>query len=144
MHVDVDFFVGQLQEKQRRGKNGRRQNVAIGFVNRVQDQPVAHQAAVHKNIDAIAIHPLNSRPRSKPIDGQRSIFFSRLEFRFGNRGAERRGGRRDFDQVFQRLPSEKLIHAVGQFFRRRTIDDFLRRRGENELFAGICQRVVCD
>src|SRR5438445_7172199 len=28
-------------------------------------------------------------PRSKPIDGQRSIFFSRLEFRFGNRGAER-------------------------------------------------------
>src|SRR5205814_1432674 len=39
VHVDVDFGVGHLQEKQRRGKDARRQDVAIGLVNGVQNRP---------------------------------------------------------------------------------------------------------
>src|SRR5258708_14626350 len=55
--------------------------------------------------------------------------------------------RRDWgnlDQVFERLPSEELINAVGQLFRGRTVNNFLRRRREKELLAGIRQRVVRD
>src|SRR5207302_6242354 len=141
---DVNFFVGHLQEKQRGGKNGRRQNVAVGFVNRVQNQPVAHQAAIHENIDAVAIHPLDVRPRGKSADGQRSFFFSRLELGLGDGGAEGRGGRGDFHQLFQCLTSEKLIHAVGQLFRGRAIDDFLCRGAQNELLRWIRQGVVRD
>jgi len=144
MHVDVDFVVGHLQEKQRCGKNGRRQNVAIGLVNRVQDQPVAHQAPVHKNVDTVAIHPLNIRTRRKSTHGQRSLFLSRLEFRLGDRRAKGRGNRGNFDKLFQSLPSKELIHAVGQLFRWRTVDNFLRRRDEDKLLRRIRQRVMCN
>ena len=71
MHVDVDFAVRHFEKKQRRGKNRGRENVAIGLVNRMQNQPVAHQAAVHENINSIAVQPLHFGPRSKTGDGQR-------------------------------------------------------------------------
>ena len=71
VHVDVDFGVGHLQEKQRRGKDARRQDVAIGLVNGVQNQPVTHQAPVYKNVDPIAIHPLYVGTRGKPTHRQR-------------------------------------------------------------------------
>src|SRR5439155_21810992 len=109
------FFVGHFQEKQRRGKNGRRQNVAIGFVNRVQDQQVAHQAAVHKNVDAVAVHPLNVGPRGESADGERSFLFSWLEFRLGDSCAEGRGSRGNFDQLFQRSPAEGLVPRRSEF-----------------------------
>jgi len=48
MHVDVHFVVRHFQKKERRGENRGRQNIAIGFVNGVEDQPVAHQAAITK------------------------------------------------------------------------------------------------
>ena len=51
---------------------------------------------------------------------------------------------RNFDKFLERLPAKELIDAVGQFFRGRTVDDFLRRRGQNELLRGIRQRVVRD
>ncbi len=144
MHVDVDFVVGHLQEKQRCGKNGRRQNVAIGLVNSVQDQPVAHQSPVHKNVDTVAIHALNVRPRCESTDCEGSLFFPRLQFRLGDRRAKggRNGG--DFHQLFERLPSEELIDAVGQLFRWRTVDNFLRRRDEDKLLRRIRQRVMCN
>jgi len=50
---DVDFVVGISRKSSVAGKNRRRQNVAIGFVNCVQNQPVAHQAPVYKNIDSV-------------------------------------------------------------------------------------------
>src|SRR5260370_15067131 len=46
--------------------------------------------------------------------------------------------------MFKRLPSEELMQAVGQLFRGRTVNDFLRWRGKNELLARIRQRVVRD
>ena len=144
MHVDVDFAVRHFEKKQRRGKNGRRQNVAIGFVNRVQNQPVAHQAAVHENINSIAVQPLHFGPRSKTGDGQRCFFFFGIEFRLGDRRAERRGDGWNLYQLFESLSSKELVGAVGQFFSGRGVDDFLRWRGENKLFAGIRERVVRD
>ena len=144
MHVDVDFVVGHLQKKQRRGKNCRRQDVAIGLVNSVENQPVAHQPTVHENVDSIAIHPLYVWARRKSTYRQRCFFFLRLECWLGDGRAEGSRNRWNFDQLFQRLPSEELIHAVGQLFRGRTVNDFLCRRRENKLLRWIRQRVMRD
>src|SRR5207302_7922497 len=67
-----------------------------------------------------------------------------LEWRLSDGRAERSRNRWNFDQLFQRLPSEELIHAVGQLFRGRTVNDLLRWSCENKLFAGIRERVVRD
>ena len=40
--------------------------------------------------------------------------------------------------------AEELIDAIGEAFDGSAVDDLLRRRGENELFAGIGERVVRD
>ena len=40
--------------------------------------------------------------------------------------------------------AEELVDAIGKALDRRTVDDLLRRRCEDELFAGIGKRVVGD
>ena len=144
MHVDVDFFVRHVEKQQRSGKDCRRQDVAVGFVNRVEDQPVAHQAAVHKNVDAVAVQALRFRARSKSGHGQRRLLFFGIELWFGDGRAEGRGNRWNFDQLIERLATKELVNAVGELFCGRTVDDLLRRRRENELFARIGQSVVRD
>ena len=129
MHVDVDFVVRHFKKQQCRGENIPRQNVAIGFVNGVQDQTVAHQPSIDENIDAVAIGALHFRPRSEPGNRERGFFFAGFELRFGHGGTKRRRYRRHLHQFFQRLPAEELIHAVRHFLRGRAIDDGLRRRG---------------
>ena len=126
------------------GKTVGGKNVAIGFVNRVQNQAIAHEAAIHKNVDAVAVGPLHVGARRETANGQRGAFFAGFEFGLGDGGAKWRRGRRDFDQLFHRLAAEELIDAVGEFFGRRTVDDFLRRRGQDELFIRIGKRVVRD
>ena len=68
----------------------------------------------------------------------------RFEFRLRDGRSEGRRNGENFHQLFQCLPSEELIDAVGQLLRWRTVNDFLGRGRKNELFAGIRERVVRD
>src|SRR5260370_15551816 len=118
MHVDVDLVVGHFQKKQRRGKSRRRQNVAVGFVNRVQNQPVAHQAPVYKNVDSVAIRPLYVRTRRKSTHRQRGFFFFRLECRLRDGRAEWRGNGGALHYLLPTVAYVIHILAVGPTFLR--------------------------
>src|ERR1700730_2829822 len=66
MHVHIHFLVGHVQKEQRRGENSSGQNVAISFMNRVENQAIADQATIHENINSIAIRALHLGARSEP------------------------------------------------------------------------------
>ena len=106
MNVHVHFLGGQIEKEQDRGKHRGRQNVAVGFVNRVQDQAVAHQPPVHENVNSIAVAALHVGPRSKPAHHQFGGALLGGEFGFGDRGAHGRGNRQDLKQFFERLAAE--------------------------------------
>jgi len=97
MDIDVNFVVRHFEKQQRRRRDRVRMDVAIGLVKGVENQFVADEPLVHKNVDATVVGALNFRSRSKPGDGERSFFLFGVERRFGDCGAKRRGERRDFD-----------------------------------------------
>jgi hypothetical protein len=113
-------------------------------VNRVEDQSIADEAAIDEDVDAIAVGALDFGARGEAVDTDAGAFFVGLEFGFGDGGAECGGGGGDFDELVERLLAEELVDAIGEAFDGRTIDDLLRRRGEDELFGGIGERVVRD
>ena len=113
-------------------------------MNRVQNQPIAHQPAIYKNVDAVAVHPLHLGARREAGHREGRFFFFRIKLRLGDGRAKRRGNRGNLHQLLQRLPSKELIHAGSRLFRWRAVDDLLRRRRQDELFAGIRQRIVRD
>ena len=96
MHIHVHFVVRHVQKQQRRGKNSSGQNVAVRFVNRVQNQAIADQPPIHKNVNTVAIGALHFRARSKTTDGERGFFLLRLKCRFGDRRTESRSRGRYF------------------------------------------------
>ena len=59
MNVHVHFFGGQIEKKQDRGKDRRREHIAVRLVNRMQDQPVTHQAPVHEDVNSVAVAALH-------------------------------------------------------------------------------------
>ena len=144
VHVDVDFLVRQFEEQQHNGENSRRRHVAIRLVNRMQQQPVAHQAPVDENVDAVAVRALHLRTRRESRDAQRGRLLVCLDLRLGDRGTHRSFARWNLDQFVERLPPEELIHTLGKFLHRRTIKNQLRRRLEHKMRFGMGQRVVRD
>ena len=56
--VDVDLLRRHLEEEQDDRERGGRDDVAIGLGERVQDEPVADQAAVDEDVDGVAIELL--------------------------------------------------------------------------------------
>ena len=142
MDIYVHLLARQIQEEQRHGKHIRRQNIAVRFVNGVQQQPIAHQPAVDKNVDAVAVRPLHFRPRNEPAHRQLPRASAVIELRFCDRGANWARNGRDLDHLLERLPPKKLINAFGQRGHRRNVHDFLRGRLQRELPLGIRQRVV--
>src|SRR5258708_32097751 len=144
MHVDVDFVVGHFEEEQCGGKNVAGKNVAIGLVDGVENQAVADEAAIYEDVDAVAIGALDFRARGETVDGEARFFFAGFEFGFGDGGAKGGGDYGDFDQFVERLLAEELIDALGKALDRRAVDNLLCGRGENELTAGIGERVVGD
>ena len=81
MHVHVYFLAGQIDKQQRHRKHVGRQNISIGLVNGMQQQPVAHQPPVHENIDSVAVRSLHFRPRNKPAHGDLARLLRRLHVR---------------------------------------------------------------
>src|SRR5579859_121969 len=144
MHVDINFIVGHFQEEQRRGENVAGEYVAVGFVNGVENQAIAYQAAIDENVDAVAIGALDFRARGETVHGEAGFFFGGLELRFGDGGAKGGGDGGHFDQFVEGLLAEKLVDALGEVLDGGAVDDLLRGRGEDKLAAGIGQRVVGD
>src|SRR5437899_12826891 len=110
----------------------------------MQNQPVAYQAAVQENVDAISIEPLRFRTLRKAGYRERGFYLLLFEFRLCDGSSKGRGYRRNFYQLIERLLAKKLIDAVGQLFRRCAVDDLLRRSCQNKLLCGIRQGVVRD
>ena len=55
--------LGGISRKiKRHGENPRRQDVSVGFRNGMENQAVAHQAPVHKEVNVVAIQLLDFRP----------------------------------------------------------------------------------
>ena len=84
MHVDVDFIVGHFQEEQRGGEDCRWQNVAIGLMNGVQDQAIAHQATIDENVDAVAIRALHLGAGRETSDGEIGATFAWIHLWLGD------------------------------------------------------------
>ena len=61
MHVYVHLFAIAIEEQQRERVTGRRHQVVIGGGERVQQQLVANEPAVHEQEDRIAIQLLHLR-----------------------------------------------------------------------------------
>ena len=55
MNVYIDFFRRQLEKEQHDGKGCGRQDVSIGIRDGVEEQAVAHEAAIDEGVDGIAI-----------------------------------------------------------------------------------------
>ncbi len=71
MHVDVNFVIWHFEEKQCSGKGRRRKNIAISFVDRVENHAIAHQSAIHEDVNTVAIRALNLWSRGKSGHGKR-------------------------------------------------------------------------
>ena len=76
VHVYIDLVVGHFEEEQRGGKNVARQNVAVGFVDGVEKQAIANQAAIHEDVNAVAVGALDFRTRSETVDGEARLFLA--------------------------------------------------------------------
>ena len=61
MNVDVHFFRRQFKKQQYHGIHCRRQDVAVSVREGVLNQAIANQAAIHENIDRVAIELLDLR-----------------------------------------------------------------------------------
>src|SRR5262245_17175528 len=61
VHVNVDFAQWHLDKQEYDGENACRQDVSIGFVKSVQDDPVPHHASVYKKVQRIAVQLVNFR-----------------------------------------------------------------------------------
>src|SRR5712671_1309153 len=144
VHVDVNLVVGHFEEEQRGGENVAGENVAVGFVDGVENQAIADEAAIHEDVDAVAIGALDFRARGESVNGEARFFFALLEFGFGDSGAKGRAGYWNFDQLAKGLLAEELVDALSETLDRRAVDDLLRGRGEDELLAGVGERVVGD
>ena len=144
VHVHVDFLAVHIQKQQHHRKHARRRDVPVGFVDGVQQQPVPHQPPVHENINSIAIGALHFRSRRKTRHPNRRRFFVRFDRWLGDRRVNRRFRLWNLHQLFERLPSENLVHPVRQFFHRRAIQDFLRGSLQQKLPVRMRQRVMRD
>src|SRR5580704_15355270 len=113
VNVDVHFVVGQLEEKQNNWKDAKRDDIAIGVADGMEDQAIANQTAIYEDVDAIAIAALHFGPRGEPFDADFGGFFAGFERRLGDGGANRPFGYRNFDQLIECGAAEDLIHAFG-------------------------------
>ena len=123
VHVHVHFLGVAFQEQQRERIGRRRHQVVIRRGERVQQQAVADQPAVHENENGIAIALLHLRPREKARSGGTRAMAA-PPARSGTRrspgwtAARRRGNRQillahaDLHQFIEHLAAEDLVDAL--------------------------------
>jgi len=105
---------------------------------------ITHEAAIHENIDAVAIGALDFGARGETVNGETGFFFAGFELGLGDGGAKGSGDYGYFDQLVEGLLAEELVDAFREALDGRAVHDLPRGRGENELAAGIGEGVVGD
>jgi hypothetical protein len=152
MNVDVHFGCGHLKEKQHDRKYGRGQNVAVRLDDRVLDEAIADEPAVHKDEYGTTVELLDLGLGDEAVEANLSRLFARLVLFFGATPGWRlwkpdvferlKGG--NGEQLVEHILAEDLIHALavtGDGWR-----DQHRVRGgvEFEVFARVRQGIVRD
>src|ERR1017187_3040989 len=70
MNVDVDFGGRHLHKEEHHRENGGRQDIAVGFGNRVLNETIADQASVDEDKNRIAIELLDLRLRNEAVQAE--------------------------------------------------------------------------
>ena len=155
MHIDIDFAGRHLQKQQHHGINRGRNDVAVGFGQRVLHQAVANQAPVDEYVDRIAIQLLDLRLGDEAV--QRASRRDRRGFSSSSsssvRAPRRRLGQADAleglqgghgNQLVQRLFAEDLIDALAVSRHRRRDQHGVGGGVQLEMLFRMRQRVVRD
>jgi len=93
MDVDINLLRGHLEEEQNNRIGGRWKDVAIGFVERVEDQFVADEALVDEDVDRVAVELLQLRLGDETGDaevagiGWSVVLFALPGWRLGQSGS---------------------------------------------------------
>ena len=150
MDVDVDLLRGHLEEEQDDGKDGGRNDVAVGLGERVQDELVADEALVDEDVDGVAIELLQLGLGDEAGEaevagvGWRVVGFALPGRRLGEAGAGEvelgGGGEHELRGVF----AEDLEEPVGGVGYGGRDEQCLRGGVEFEVSGGVGQRVVRD
>ena len=116
MDIDIHFLAIAIDKQQREGITRGRHQVVIGGRERVQQQTVANQAAIHKQIDRVPIGLLHLRPgdETSECEDARGTVVSLHHFEVTFHIVQ-------VDQVFERLISEYLIDALLERLYRRYV-----------------------
>ena len=107
MHIHIDILVRNRHKQDDDRKCARRQNVAIGLADRMQNDLVAHQPAIDKEEHRIPVVLLNVRTRREQMDlhaGSSEALFV-------------------FHKLIEKILAENLKNAFAETSRRRRGQD---------------------
>src|ERR1700761_5670948 len=134
VHIDVDLLGRHLQKEQDDRKGGRRNHIPIRLADGVQQQPVADQPFVYKDIDRVPVQLLQLRFRKEAGEPQRYWLTPRLirillpGGRVPESGSFQWGLRRNREELAQRLGAEDLVDPLGRPRYWRSLQQGMRRR----------------
>ncbi len=118
VNVDVHLLRRHLEKQQHHRKRRGRENIAISLAHRVQQQAIAHQAAIDKAVDRVAIQFLQFRLGDETGDTQPAgLGCLVVRIPFPGRGLGQPGtGQLDFcrerKQLIERCFAENLEDAL--------------------------------
>src|SRR5437899_6652330 len=172
MNVNVNLTAGQLQKKEYYREHRGRNDIPVGFSERVLDDAVANQASVDKHVNGIAIELLDFGFGNEAVSAQltKGFFFLLNRIFSGRAGTKRsrrvahaflflpsppRWGLRQADsfkrlqggdgnQLIQNLFSEDLVNALAAIGHRRRNQNCIGGRVQLEMLIGMRQGVMGD
>src|SRR5438552_8246608 len=170
MNVNVNLTAGQLQKKEYYREHRGRNDIPVGFSERVLDDAVANQASVDKHVNGIAIELLDFGFGNEAVSAQLAKrFFFLLDQIFADGACTKRksagvtlllfppprwglrqadsfkrlqGG--DGNQLIQNLFSEDLVNALAAIGHRRRNQNCIGGRVQLEMLIGMRQGVMGD
>ena len=150
VNVDVDLLRRHLEEEQDDGEGRGREDVAIGFAERVEDELVADEALVDEDVDGVAIEFLQLGFGDEAGDaevagfGRGVVFFALPGRRFGEAGAGEVHLGGDGEHVVAGVFAEDLEETVGCVGYGGGDEESLGGGVEFEVFGWVDQSVVRD
>ncbi len=148
MHIHVNFFGRQLEEEQDDRKGCGRQDISIGIRDRVQEQAVAHEAAIDEGVDGVAIELFElglggeaGEPQMAG-DGRLVIFILLPRGRCGQADALEIDFGSDGEQVVEGFLAEDLEDAVRGLGDRRRLQERVGGGVQLEVLVGMGERVM--
>src|SRR5437667_4064968 len=172
MNVNVNLTAGQLQKKEYYREHRGRNDIPVGFSERVLDDAVANQASVDKHVNGIAIELLDFGFGNEAVSAQlaKRFFFLLNRIFPGGAGTKRSRGvahaflflrspprwrlrqasslerlqRGHGNQLIENLFSEDLVHALPAIGYPRRNQNCIGGRVQLEMLIGMRQGVVSD